>query len=254
MTFGDPAAPTCALDDVWCAAPGSATARPRSRPQRRVTVESATGPSRSPWARGPDDRRPRGCRSPHDQPHRAPPRLHGAARCQRLPAWWRVGLLTIVRRLRDELPRASAGQAGQRGLVLGRSPAGRAERCCDRNVVRARLSWVATASDDVPNITATSPPLNPMTSRSTRTARPRGLKACTAAMKASDTDSRVSMRDSGPGDGSGRPSSSASGYGCSQVTGSVPLGGGAVSGGSAAACGRRRVVRRWLRQVLVARR
>ena len=107
-------------------------------------------------------------------------------------------------------------------------------RSWDRNVVRARLSWVATASDDVPNIVATSPPLNPMTSRSTSTARPRGLRACTAAMKASETDSRVSMRVSGPGAGSGRASRRVSGYACSHVTASVPLGGGPVCGGGAA--------------------
>src|SRR5215467_227434 len=73
------------------------------------------------------------------------------------------------------------------------------------SVARARLSALVTESSVLPRIWAASPAVNPRTSRKISTARWRGGRRCTAAMNASEIDSRASYRASAGGLGRGGP-------------------------------------------------
>ena len=106
----------------------------------------------------------------------------------------------------------------------GGGSAGCGSPCC--MLARARLSALVTDSSVEPRIRAASLAANPSTSRRIRTARCRGGSRCTAMMKASEIDSRISYLASGPGPASARPCSKVSGYGSSQVTSPSRVGSG----------------------------
>ena len=101
-------------------------------------------------------------------------------------------------------------------------------------------------------MSATSAARKPSTSRNNSTARCRGGRYCIAVTNANEIASRRSTRASGPGAASGTPSSSTSGYGCSQIGSTVRVGGGGGTPNTDALLGRRAPSRSAFRHRFVA--